>query len=101
MGWVEFYSQGSFTPDQDGQEYAVKVGLYGLIPLLLPLSIGIVALVVHFTHKIYFPKRWMLSLLLVPTVGLLLWALVVAATASPVEKINNSINPVKVILFPS
>lgn len=96
MSWVKFYSQGSFTPDLDAQEYAVRVGLYGLIPLLIPLCIGIAALTVHFTRKVYFSKRWLGSLLLVPTVGLLIWALVVSGTASPVAKVNDSINPVKV-----
>lgn len=96
MGWAEFYSQGSFTGDQDLADYAVAVGLYGLIPVLLPLAIGIAALVVHKTGKATLTARWRLGLLLLPVVGLLVWAIVESSTASPIKALNDGIVPLKV-----
>ena len=100
MGWAEFYSQGSFTGDQDIADYAVAVGLYGLIPVLLPLAIGIAALVVHKTGKATLTARWRLGLLLLPVVGLLVWAIVESSTASPIKALNDGIVPLKVSCSP-
>ena len=96
MGWIDLYSQGRFTADQDLEAYALKVGLFGLVPLLLPLLLGIAALVVVWSPKTVLQDRWALAFSLVPAIGLLIWATIVLATFSPITTANDGFDPIKV-----
>lgn len=97
MGWIEFYSQGEFTGDEDTQGYVMRVSLYGIVSLALPVLLLIAARVVGCTGKISLQSRWALGFFLLPAIGMLAWATVVTATASPVENVNLAVEPLQVL----
>jgi len=97
MGWTEFYSQGEFTGDEDMQGYAMRVALWGIISLALPLFLTVSALVVGCTGKISLQSRWVLVFFLPPALGMLAWATVLTATASPIQNANLAVEPLQVL----
>lgn len=97
MGWASFYSQGHFDADQDATGYAIRVGLYGLVPLLLPLALAVAAIVIIWVPPVSTTHRWAMVLPVLPAIGLVAWAVAITATASPIEQADIGIAPIQVL----
>ena len=97
MGWASFYSQGHFDADEDATGYAIRVGLYGLVPLLLPLALAVAAIIIIWVPPISTNHRWAMVLPVIPAIGLVAWAVAITATASPIEQADIGISPIQVL----
>lgn len=90
MTWIDAYSQGSFSLDEDPEAYGLRVGLYALIPLLLPLLLLLSCVI-----KVPLQKSWLLSFALLLPISGAAWSVAVAASAKPLETSNNQLNVIK------
>ena len=62
------YSQGEFTFHEESTDYLVRVGLFALVALLLPL-----VLVITVFFKVETQRRWMLGAVLLGAVATMAW----------------------------